>query len=287
MRVRQTTCVSDGSRAMPASRLVLCGGLMLSAHATPAAESAPIPGPATDLYPATREYQWTVYIPRVTTERREIVVSGPVVTVRSRRYDYEVPGLREERRKLWQVPEFHCKYPDWQLPNECGVEWRTAYADFPQLTMRREHIDVDVAEWSSGEQRIFIDVPRVTWVPRDFTLVVPVLQTEPPEARPWVGGSTLPAEASLQQARRELAGSEAAARVAVENALGTVERSIATVEAQGGDASKLQGSDGTALDLASLRQALVDGKAVQVERYARIRAELDAAGQGPEARGAP
>ena len=164
--------------AWPARLALGCGALLCSVSAL-AAESVPIPGPATDLYPATREYQWTIYVPQVTTERREIVVPGPVLTVRSRRYDYEVPGLREERRKLGQVPEFYCKYPDWQLPNECGVEWRTVYGDFPQLTMRREHIDVEVPEWSQGEHRTFIDVPRVTWVPRIFTLVVPILQTEP------------------------------------------------------------------------------------------------------------
>jgi len=265
-----------------ALELALASGVLLlsSANAAPVAEPAPIPGPATDLYPATREYQWTLYVPRVTTERREIVVAGPVVTVRSRRYDYEVPGLRAERRKLWQVPEFYCKYPDWQLPNECGVEWRDVYGDFPQLTMRREHIDVDVAEWSSGEHRTFIDVPRVTWVPRIFTLVVPVLQTAPPEPRQWVGGSTLPAEASLQRARGALAASEAASQTTVDEALAAIARSIAAVEAQGADASRVRSSDGAAIDLASLRQALLDGKTAQAERYARIRAELDASGAG-------
>lgn len=272
---------------MPASRLAFCGALLLCASAALGAESAPIPGPATDLYPATREYEWTIYVPRVTTERREIVVSGQVLTVRSRRYDYEVPGLREERRKLWQVPEFHCKYPDWQLPNECGVEWRNVYADFPQLTMRREHIDVDVAEWSPGEQRISVDVPSVTWIPRTFTLVVPVLQTEPPEARRWVGGLTPPAEASRQRARRSLAESEAAAQAAVEEALTTVARSIAAVEAHGADASRLRSSDGTAIDLASLRQTLIDRQAAQAERYARIRAEVDASGEVAAARRTP
>jgi len=274
-------------RQAPGSRLVLFGVLVLIASATLGEDLAPVPGPATDLYPATRVYQWTLYVPRVTTERREIVVAGPVLTVRSRRYDYEVPGLREERRKLWQVPEFYCKYPDWQLPNECGVEWRDVYGDFPQLTLRRQHVDVDVAEWGRGEQRLFIDVPRVTWVPRSFTLVVPVLQTEPPERRPWMGGSTAPAEASAQLTRRSLAESEAASQAAVDEALAAVARSIAVVEAQGADASKLRGSDDTAIDLASLRQALVDRKAAEAERYARIRVEVDASGEVAPVRAAP
>jgi len=288
--VRTTSTRRAGRLASGTSiafRLALAGVLLQSsASAAPVAEPAAIPGPATDLYPATREYQWTFYVARVTTERREVVVPGPVVTVRSRRYDYEVPGLRAERRKLGQVPEFYCKYPDWQLPNECGVEWHDVYGDFPQLTMRREHIDVDVAEWSSGEHRTFIDVPHVTWVPRTFTLVVPVLQTAPPGPRQWVGGST-PAEASLQRARGSLTASEAASQSTVDEALTAVARSIAAVEAQGADASKLRAGDGTAIDLTSLRQALVDRKATEAERYARIRAEVEATGNVVRARGAP
>ena len=277
---------SDTRIVMARCALVFGCVVALSASAARSAEPAPVPGPTTDLYPATREYQWTLYVPQVTTEHRAVVIPGPVVTVHSRRYDYEVPGLREERRKLWQVPEFYCKYPDWQLPNECGVEWRDVYGEFPQLTMRREHIDVDVAEWSRGEQRIFIDVPRVTWVPRSFTLVVPVLQTKPPEQRPWVGGVTPPAEASLQRTRHSLAESQAGSEANVDEALAAVARSIAAVEAQGADPSDLRGSDGTATDLISLRRALLDRKAAEAERYARIRAELDASGDVAPAGGA-
>ncbi len=255
-----------------------CGALFLSASATVRSESVPIPGPATDVYPGTREYQWTFFVPVVTTERREIVVPGPNVTVRSRRLDYEVPGLKAERRKLGQVAEFYCKYPDWQLPNECGVTWRDVYADFPQLTMRREHIDVDVAEWTQGEHRIRIDVPRLTWTERTLTLVVPVLGTEPPPPRVWSRADGAALAVSTESARETLEAGRAASLKAVDEALAALGNSIAAIEGHGGDASRLAAVDGTSIDLYGLRRALLDQRGEQATRYARIRSELEAAG---------
>ncbi|HZI82860.1 MAG TPA: hypothetical protein VFF44_03050 [Casimicrobiaceae bacterium] len=263
---------------------VACGGWLLAAGAAVPAHAEPIPGPPTDLYPGTREYEWTFYVPVVTTERREIVLPGPNVAVRSRQLDYQVPGLRTERRKLGQVAEFYCKYPDWQLPNECGVAWRDVYADFPQLTMRREHIDVDVAEWSVGEHRISIFVPHWTWTPRTLTLVVPVLSTEPPPPREWRQSGGAAPVASVQSARDALEAGEAASREAADEALAALGKSIATIEGQGGDAAKLAAGDGSAIDLYALRQTLIDQKTAQATRYARIRSELDAAGEARTSR---
>ena len=145
-------------RQFDLSRRLPCGLLLILGLGGACAQSASVPGPETDIYAGTREYRWTFYVPVMSVERREIVVQGPGVVVRSRRFEYEVPGLKTERRKLFPVAEFYCKYPDWQLPNECGVAWRDVYADFPLLTMRREHTDADVAEWTSEERRIRIDV---------------------------------------------------------------------------------------------------------------------------------
>src|SRR6266542_5111948 len=58
------------------------------------------------LYGGSREYRWTFYVPVMTFERREIVVQVPATTVRSRRWDYEVPALRAQRFKLGQVAAF-------------------------------------------------------------------------------------------------------------------------------------------------------------------------------------
>src|SRR6266446_7903981 len=196
------------------------------------ADSEPIPGPETDLYAGTREYRWTFYVPVMSVERREIIVQGPGIAVHSRRFEYEVLGLKTERRKLFPVAELYCKYSDWQLPNECGVAWHDVYADFPLLTMRREHIDVDVAESTTEERRIRIDVPRWTWTERTLTLVVPEFSTEPPPLRTWSRASdTQLAERSIDHARSALDARRAEAQSAIDEALAAVTSSIASVEA--------------------------------------------------------
>ena len=241
------------------------------------AQAPPMPGPETDLYAGTREYRWTFYVPVMSVERREIVVQGPGVAVHSRRFEYEVPGLKTERRKLFPVAELYCKYSDWQLPNECGVAWHDVYADFPQLTMRREHIDVDVAESTTEERRIRIDVPRWTWTERTLTLVVPEFSTEPPPLRTWSRASdTQLAETSIDRARSALDARQAEVESALDAAMAAVTSSIASVEAQGADATKVASGDGTRVDLYATRQALLDDKVRQLGRYAQVRAELDA-----------
>jgi hypothetical protein len=247
------------------------------------AQAAPIPGPETDLYAGTREYRWTFYVPVMSVERREIIVQGPGIAVHSRRFDYEVPGLKTERRKLFPVAELYCKYSDWQLPNECGVAWHDVYADFPLLTMRREHIDVDVAESTTEERRIRIDVPRWTWTERTLTLVVPEFSTEPPPPRTWSRASdTQLAETSIDRARSALDARRAEVESALDAALAAVTSSIASVEAQGADATKAASGDGTQEDLYATRQALLDDKVRQLARYAQVRAELDATGVAHE-----
>jgi hypothetical protein len=262
--------------ARASSLAAKCGVVLLIVGAAASAGAEPIPGPATDVYPGTREYEWTFYVPVMTIERRPIVLPGPKLKVRSRRYDYEVPGLKTERRKIGQVAELYCKYPDWQLPNECGFAWHDVYGDFPQLTMRREHIDVDVPEWTDGEHRIFVDVPHWTWEPRTLTLILPVLATEPPPPRRW-GAADAPAlaDASLERARDTLDAGQTTASKAIDEAIDALSKSIAATEAEGGDASTLAGSDGAKLDLYAVRQSLLEQKALQDARYARIRTELD------------
>jgi hypothetical protein len=257
---------------------VASGVLLLLAGASARAQYEPIPGPATDVYPGTRAYRWTFYVPVMTIERYDIVFTGPDVVVRSRRFEYETPGLKYEQRKLGQVPEFHCKYPDWWLPNECGVRWHDVYADFPQLTLRREHIDADVAERRVDEHRIRIEVPRWTWTPRTLTLVLPVLGTEPQPQREWSKASEpMLANASIGEARGKLEASRAESLKAIDDAVSALGGSIEAIEAQGEDASKVVADDGSSVDLYATRRLLLADKATQLERYARISAELDAA----------
>ena len=260
--------------------LAWCSCVLLALSGEAFAQYDPIPGPATDVYPGTRMYEWTFYVPVVTTERHEIVVPGPNVIVRSKRINYETPGLKYERRKLGSMPELYCKYPDWFLPNECGIEWHSVYGDFPQLTMRREHVDVDVAEWAPGEQTIRINVPRVTWTERSLRIAVPVFATEPQPPREWsqADGTKL-AEESIDRARGTLEDGRRESLKAIDEALAAVSADIAAVEAQGGDASKLAAADGGRVDLYGARRSLLGEKAAQMKRYAQIRGELDAAGK--------
>jgi hypothetical protein len=261
-------------------RLALCSLALLALTGGASAQYEPIPGPATDVYPGTQLYEWTFYVPVVTTERHEIVVEAPNVIVRSKRIDYETPGLKYERRKMGWMPELYCKYPDWFLPNECGIDWHVIYGDFPQLTMRREHIDVDVAEWVPGEHTVRIDVPRVTWTERTLRIAVPFFATEPQPPREWSqADGTRVADASIDRARGTLEDSRRESLKSIDEALAAVNAGIAAVEAQGGDASKLAAADGSRVDLYGARRSLLDDKAAQMTRYAQIRGELDAAGK--------
>ena len=264
-------------RSFIPSRHLPCALLLMLGIGGACAQSAPIPGPETDLYAGTREVRWTFLVPVMSMERHEIVVQGPGVAVHSRRFDYDVPGLKTERRKLFPVAEFYCKYPDLQLPNECGIAWHDVYADFPQLTMRHEHIDIDVAESTTEERRIRIDVPRWTWTERTLTIVVPEFTIEPTPPRTWSQApDTMFADASIEQARATLNAGQAEAVKTIDAAVAAVTSSIASVEAQGADAAKVTSGDGARVDLYATRQALLDDRARQLARYAQVRAELDA-----------
>jgi hypothetical protein len=253
------------------------GIALLMGAGSVAAQYEPIPGPDSDVYGVTREYRWIYYVPVLTYERRETVFAGPTMLVRSRRFDYETPGLRMERRKLGQYPEFKCKYPDWWvLPNDCGIVWHDAYADFPQITMRREHIDSDVLEWADGEYHVRVNVPRWTWTPKEFRLLVPAFETEPAPPHPWsrAEGGVL---AQADRARSTLEADQTATLKTLDQALASLDESIATVEANGGDPSKLASADGATVDLRAVRRSLVEEKTAQSARYARVRTELDQA----------
>ena len=103
------------------------GAGLASAQTAPAAdaaaEDAPAFGAPVTVYAGTKEYVWTLYVPELTTERVAVVANVPVVHVRGRRWDYELPDLKSQRFKLGQVFEFSCKYSDWELPEQCRTEW--------------------------------------------------------------------------------------------------------------------------------------------------------------------
>jgi hypothetical protein len=238
------------------------GGLLIAIGGSAASpQTPPITEPAfaapVNVYAGTREYVWTIYVPSLTSERVEVVTRVLAPTVRSRRWDYELPGLKSERRKLWQVAEFSCKYMDWQLPNECRTVWHDVYADLPVLAMERDHIDVDVAEWAWEERTIHIDIPHWTWT--ETTLVISV---------PAFG----PEDTERTQAALDLR--QAAAVKAIDAGIEALDTDIGAIEAQGADPHRLSTSGGTVVDLAAVRQALRDEKARELDHFLRVRSEI-------------
>jgi hypothetical protein len=107
-------------------------------------------------------------------------------------------------------------------------------------------------------------------------LLVPVFETEPAPPHQWsrAEGGAL---ADARRAGDALEADQATASKTLDGALAALDRSIATVEARGGDASKLVSADGSTVDLQAVRRSLVDEKTAQFARYARVRAELEQA----------
>jgi hypothetical protein len=239
---------------------VACGLLMAiggSARAQPPAVTEPAFAAPVTVYAGTREYVWTIYVPSLTTERVEVITRVLAPTVRSRRWDYALPSLKSERYKLGQVAQWTCKYMDWRLPNACRTVWRDVYADLPVLTMQRDHVDFDVAEWAWEARTIRVDIPRWSWTETTLVIGVPAFGPE-----------------DLQRAQATLDARQAAAVKTIDAGIVTLDTGIAAVETQGADPGRLTAADGTLVDLSAVRQALRDEKAQQLERFARVRGEL-------------
>ena len=240
----------------------VAGGLLIAIGSGAAsAQTSPIAEPAfaapANVYAGTRDYVWTIYVPSMTTERVEVATRVLAPTVRSRRWDYELPGLTSERRKLWQVAEFSCKYMDWQLPNECRTVWRDVYADFPVLTMQRDHVDIDAVEWAWEERTIRIAVPRWSWNETTFVIGVPVFGPR-----------------DFERAQTTLDARQAAAVKTIDAGIEALDSDIAAIEAQGADPRRLTTIDGVNVDLPAARQALRDERARELDRFARVRGEI-------------
>ena len=264
--------------------IVAVSGVLLAAMTFETARAQalpPVSNATTKLYGGTREYRWTFYVPAMTLERREIVVQAPATTMRSRRWHYEVPALRAQRFKLGQVAEFTCKYMDWRLPNECRTKWRDVYADLPVLTMEKNHVDYDVAEWAWKERRIRVDVPYWTWTAQTLIVAVPAFDVEEVAQPGWSQASDVVlARESTERAHASLDSQQAAAVKTMDDAIAALDSSIAAAEAEGADPGKLKAADGTPLDLGAARQSLLEQKAQELDRFARVRGELTAVTTG-------
>src|SRR6202521_5590409 len=219
------------------------------------------PGPGDDgpvLVPPTREYHWIFRVPVVSIEHRRILVTAPNMSTRWKHWDYETPALRSKRIKLWEVPEFSCKYPDLILPNECRTVWRAVYVDVPVLVSERGHVDVDLPQFGLTEQFIDVEIPRWRWTDKSFRFSLPAIA--PPE--------------TVQRLRIALNDQRAAIVAATDETIASITREIEAVEARWEDPSKLASGDGSSLDLLAQRQSLLDQRAGELERLADIDAEL-------------
>jgi hypothetical protein len=227
--------------------------------------AAPVPPPAPGddravLVPTVKEYQWIFHVPVISVAHRRVAVTTLSATTHPKRWEYDTPTLRDKRIKLWDVPEFSCKYADLILPNECRTVWHAVYVDVPVLVNAHTHLDIDVLRLGVAETYIDVDVPLWTWAEKSFRFSLPAF--------------ALPA--SVERVRASLESQRAAVTVATDETIANIDRQIALVQASGGDPARLVSSEGSDIDLLAQRQTLLDERAQELERLAAIDAELSA-----------
>ena len=210
------------------------------------------------LVPTTLQYEWIFRVPVASIEHRRIFFTAPEASTRSRRWNYEAPGLRSKRIKLWDAPEFSCKYPDVILPNECRTVWRGVYVDVPMLVSERAHVDIDVLRVGVTEKSFVVDIARWTWKEKRFRFSLPALA--PPE-------SLAPLRVSLKEQRNAVVA-------ASDDAIATIDREIATVQASGENPAHLVSDEDLPIDLLAQRQWLLDQQAEELERLEALDREL-------------
>jgi hypothetical protein len=261
--------------------------------------------PAPGLMLATREYVWTYYKPVMTVHRRPFVARTLIAKTQQRRWDYEIPTLRTERRVLWKYPQMTCRYPLGVLPNDCETVWHNAYGEFPVLATARDHVVVDVPAWTWEDKTYFVDVPEWSYVAQNLTIGVPALVT-PESCGVFVGdaaramatteaasgGSVAPEAASappsvsIQNTRAGLESELASVVAALDQGIANIDGSIASIKASGGDPAQLASDNGKTVDMYALRATLVEQQVKARERFARMIDELEALGR-PSGAAAP
>ena len=243
-----------------------------------ASDSAPSFPPVPEVYPATREFHWTMRVPVLTTEQREFVFRAPTGFTRPQRWDYEGPAVRTERRRVAIYPDFSCLYLDPTVSNECRTVWRGIYADLPVIVTRPQHLVFDLPDWRWKAQLVPIAVARLTWKDERWTVSIPAIGVDD-AGHARIGAET---SAGLAQARSTLAAKQASALAVLDQGLHTIEHSIAVAEAQGGDPRRIETDEGKTLDLVATRDAWRDERAATVRRFQRVATDLDAvAAQSP------
>jgi hypothetical protein len=127
------------------------------------------------LVTTTVNYRWEVPTPHLSAEPRDVGARVLAPSFVSRRIDYDAVEWTSERRLVGRVADFECKYSDLGLPNRCVTTWRDVYVDVPVPVVRRNHVDVDVLQWSQRDWRTVVDVPQLTWTRETLVVTLPAL----------------------------------------------------------------------------------------------------------------
>jgi hypothetical protein len=251
---------------------------------------APNPPSAGNLLLATQQYRWSFYKPELRMRSQAFVARVLSPSTLPRRYDYEVPAFRTERRVLWKYPELSCRYPVGVLPNDCETVWRNVYADMPVLATERDHIVIDVPAWTWTDTTFYIEIPQWKWIEAPLTFSVPLV-VAPESCARFVGEAAggVPAGdsdragvvpvstgASIDAKRARLGAELVAVQAALDQGIANVDTTIASIKAAGGDPANVMSGDGKSVDMFAVRASLVEQRENTRVRFARMIADLDA-----------
>ena len=140
-------------------------------------DGVPFP-PLPQVYPASYDLRWTIELPIMSLEQRELAFKVPSVTTRSERRDYRGPVVRTERRKLASYPDFSCKYVDWTVSNDCRTVWRGIYADLPKVVVRPQHVVFDAPDVRTETWTFPVALPHWAWKKERWAVSLPAFAPE-------------------------------------------------------------------------------------------------------------
>jgi hypothetical protein len=161
------------------------------------------------------------------------------------------------------------------------VYWHDVYADLPQLTMQRDHLNYEDAEWRWRERRVRFNIPRWTWTEQTLRVMVPVPSDEKAAPPEWSEADVVRlARESIDRAQARIVTLEADTARTLDAALAALEDRIEQAAAEGADPRRLIDVHGSTIDLAALKSALLNDKGRELGRLERMRSELLAALQG-------
>ena len=132
------------------------------------------------LVTTTVVYRWEVLTPHLTIDARDVGARMLAPSFVQRRLEYDAVEWTSEHRLIGRVADFECKYSDLGLPNRCVTTWRDVYADVPVPVVRRDHIDVDVLQWSQRDWHTVVDVPQLTWTRETLVVTLPAVAVPRP-----------------------------------------------------------------------------------------------------------